>query len=196
MNTNRASVSRGRRTHLLASVPFLVLLAGSLPAQGTAGAPLAVVLQRLRGSPAEVAWAGDQVSEHRLHDAVPAVRTTLARFAGDDSPEGQYARLSLLDALLELDVRLPGEELLPHAVGCLRAPALVLAARSVEANAAYFAARMAATGAAPDLEWAVCGNLLAAQRAPGFAARCLREVGFVVEVVVTDELRPGGHLIG
>src|SRR5262249_22315039 len=66
VNTTRASALRGRGAHRPACVQVLVLLAGSLPAQGTAGAPLAVVLQRLRGSPAEVAWAGDQIGGHRL----------------------------------------------------------------------------------------------------------------------------------
>jgi hypothetical protein len=35
----------------------------------------------------------------------------------------------------------------------------------------------AALGRDTDLEWRVCGNLLAGWRAPGFAAQCLQELG-------------------
>ena len=144
------------------------------------------------GSPREVAWAGFLVQRDRVRPAIPAVRAALARLAGDQSIESEFARLQLLDALLQLDVRLPGEQLLPHAESdLLRVPALILAARSPEANAGYFMARMEALGRVTDLEWRVCGNLLAAQHDPRFVAQCVRQVEFAIVVTVSDGGRRG-----
>ena len=141
----------------------------------------------------EVAWAGHLVREGRVHAAVPAVRQALARLATDATLQSGLARLHLLDALIRLDVRLPGEELLPHAAtSMLRVPLLILAAQSPEANAAYFAARMASLDNYPDLEWRVCGNLLAAQRDPRFIARCVRQLEFAIDITVRDDKQPMG----
>jgi hypothetical protein len=141
--------------------------------------------------PREVAWAGWLVQRDRVRAAVPAVRRALARLGDRHETEGGLARLHLLDALIQLDVRLPGEELLPHAAcGMLRVPALILAARSPEVNAAYFAARMESLDKSPDLEWRVCGNLLAAQHDPRFVARCLRQLEFAIEITVRDGKKP------
>jgi hypothetical protein len=138
--------------------------------------------------PREVAWAGFFVQRDHVRAAIPAVRQALARLSPDSTMESQLARLELLDALIQLDVRLPGEELLAHAAsGMLRVPALILAARSPEANAAYFAARMQSLDENPDLEWRVCGNLLAAQRDPRFVARCLGQLAFTIEITVRNE---------
>src|SRR5436190_16528288 len=87
----------------------------------------------------EVAWAAYLVRRDRVRVAVPAVRLALARLAGCDELIEKVARLHLLDTLIQLDVRVPGEELLPHATGLLRVPALILAAKAPEANSAYFA---------------------------------------------------------
>src|SRR5689334_3695800 len=132
----------------------------------------------------EVAWAAWFVRRDQVRALVPAVRAALARLAGDDTLESQLARLQLLDALIQLEVRLPGEELLPHAFGPLCVPALLLAAKCPRQNFTYFQERMATMDRGGDLEWQVCGNLLAAQAAPGFAAACLRELLLPLRVVV------------
>jgi hypothetical protein len=147
------------------------------------------------GAPRAVAWAAFLVQRDRVRPAIPAVRAALARLADDQSIESEFARLQLLDALVQLDVRLPGEELLPHAASdLLRVPALILAARSPEANASYFAARMEALGRVTDLEWRVCGNLLAAQHDPHFVAQCVRQFQFTIYVTVRDD-GPRGTVI-
>jgi len=138
--------------------------------------------------PREVAWAGFLVQRDKVRAAIPAVRRALARLAGQDKIGPELARLQLLDALIQLDVRVPGEELLPHASGMLRVPALILAAKSPEANASYFATRMAEIKG-PDLEWRVCGNLLAAQRDPRFVAQCMRQFEFAIDITVRDGRR-------
>ena len=140
-------------------------------------------------SPRDIAWAAYLVRRAGAARTVPALRGALARLQGHDDDEGLQARLQLLDALLAADARLPGEELLPHATGMLRVPALLLAAKSPEVNSAYFQVRMAALADEPDLEWRACGNLLAAQRDPRFLADCVRHFAFVVELTVVDERR-------
>jgi hypothetical protein len=143
--------------------------------------------------PGKVAWAAYLVLRDRVRAAIPAVRQALARLSTDATIESEIARLELLDTLIQLDVRLPGEELLPHAArGMLRVPALILAAKSPEANSAYFATRMAALDKTPDLEWRVCGNLLAAQRDPRFIARCVRQLEFAIDITVRDDKQPMG----
>ena len=135
----------------------------------------------------EVAWAGWLVQRDKVRTAIPAVRRALARFAGQDKIEPELARLQLIDALIQLDVRVPGEELLPHASSSvLGVPALILAAQSPEANAAYFAARMESLDKSPNLEWRVCGNLLAAQRDPRFVAQCVRQLEFAIDITIRD----------
>jgi hypothetical protein len=141
-------------------------------------------------SPRDIAWAAFLVRRDGTAAAVPALRRALARLQGHDDEEGLLARLQLLDALLGFDVRLAGEELLPHATGALRVPTLLLAAKSPEVNSAYFQARMAARADEPDLEWRACGDLLAAQRDPRFFAECVQHFAFVVELTVVDERRP------
>jgi hypothetical protein len=137
----------------------------------------------------EIAWASYLVQRDRVRAAVPAVRRALARLAGRDEVEGVLARLHLLDTLIQLDVRVPGEEVLPHAIEGLRVPALILAAKSPQVNSRYFAARFAANAAAPDLEWQVCGNILASLREPGFTLSCLESMHFSLDIMVIDGKR-------
>jgi hypothetical protein len=139
----------------------------------------------------EVAWAGFFVQRDHVRAAIPAVHRALARLSTDYSVESQLARLELLDALIQFDVRLPGEELLPHAAyDTLRVPALILAGMSPQGNATYFEARMAALDEHPDLEWRACGDLLAAQHDPNFVARCVRQLEFVISITVVDGRDP------
>src|SRR5262245_14744949 len=136
----------------------------------------------------EIAWAGFLARRCKVRAAIPAMRQPLARLAGQNEIEPELARLQLIDALIRLDVSVPGEELLPHAgAAVLRVPLLILAAKSPEANASYFAARMAAIEW-PDLEWRVCGNLLAAQRDPRFVAQCVRQLEFAIDITIRDDV--------
>lgn len=180
------------------ALPFLLLgLVAAARAQDAAPTPPNwpphEVLRRLaEPAPRDIAWGGFLVRRERLREAVPALRRALARLQGHDDEEGQLARLQLLDALIGLDVRLPGEELLPHAIGTLRVPALVLAGKCPEANSTYFRTRLGALDGSPDLEWRVCGNLLAAQRDPRFVGDCLDRIVFTVAITLQDGNRQQG----
>jgi hypothetical protein len=141
----------------------------------------------------EVAWAAWLARRDKMRAAIPKLRGALARLASDDELEGQLARLQILDALIEFKVDMPGEELLPHAVGLLRVPTLVLAARNPRLNTDYFHARFNACFDKHDRESMACGDVLAHQVAPHFAARCLQELSFSIGLHVTDGKRGGGR---
>jgi len=165
----------------------LALLCGPVRAQDDPTRhwrPAELAIHLRAEEPTEVAWAAWRAGEDGRRDLVRPLRAALARLAGQDDCEGQLVRLYVLDAMLRLDARVPGEELLPHAVGMLRAPALLLAANTPLANTAYFRARFDDEG--QDLEWQACGNLLAAQNAPGFAAACLAHCELELSVDVRD----------
>src|SRR5262245_59435744 len=171
----------------LHAAPALALLLGLAaaqedPTQRWRPAELAVHLRA--EEPTEVAWAAWRAGEDGRRELLRPLRAVLARYAGQDDSEGQLVRLFVFDALLRLDARVPGEELLPHATGALRAPALLLAAKAPLANPAYFRARF--DQGSEDLEWQACGNLLAAQNAPGFAAACLARCELELRVDVRD----------
>jgi hypothetical protein len=68
----------------------------------------------------------------------------------------------------------------------LRVPALILAAKAPEVNSQYFTTRFAALAESPDLEWQVCGNMLASLREPKFVLSCLWTFQFSLQVEVTD----------
>lgn len=176
-----------------------LVLAAVLGAQDTAPEhwPAAAVSSHLAGhDAAEVAWAGWHLARAPQRASLPALRRALAQWRGEDSADGQLARLQLLDALYQLDARLPGEELLPHAVGLLRGPLLALAAKAPLQNTAYFQARFAAASETPDGEWWCCGTLLAAQCAPGFAAEALRRVQPLRRYTLRDSNAPTGFSCG
>jgi hypothetical protein len=138
------------------------------------------------GSPdlIEVAWAACQVQQRRVVAAVPAIRKALARLASVTSRPSRLARAQMLDALIQLRVLVPAEELLPHAIGSTRIPAWILAAQAPEANAIYFEQRFAAQQ--HDMEWLASGNLLVGFGGADFVMTCLRNVEFAIEISVHD----------
>ncbi|MCA8957732.1 MAG: hypothetical protein KDC87_16775 [Planctomycetes bacterium] len=147
-------------------------------------------------NPVAVAWASYRVRRDRVRSAIPAVRAALARLVRRTDLDGRLARLHLIDTLIQLDVRVPGEELLPHAIDDLRVPALILAAKAKEANIHYFATRFAALAKQHDLEWLVCGNLLANLRERDFAKSCLEHLVLDLRFDVVDDRAPRSRGVG
>lgn len=169
---------------VVAAIAFVgSLLAQTPPPHGAPAWSAEQALAQLAGDePASVAWAAHLLGEAKLREAIPSLRAALPRAAAMEN--GHFVRLHVLDALVQLDAELATGELLPHAVGELRVPALLLAAKDPATHRDYFAARMEALAGAEDLEWRVCGNLLAARPQPGFAAHCLRHLAFTMRVRV------------
>ena len=148
---------------------------------------LAQVCARLDGNdPAEAAWAAHVAGEKKMTGAIASLKAALPRLVSPTA-DSLRARWHVLDALLLLDAELTADELLPHATGALRVPALLLAAKRPAANRKYFEARMAALDGHEDLEWRVCGNQLAALHEPTLAKRCLQRLQFELQLTVIDE---------
>jgi hypothetical protein len=176
---------------LLVGLPLL--LATLVPAQAPppAGASTesseAVHLALADAAPDAVAWGAVRAGQAGRTDAVPALRAALRRFADAPDEPARYCRLALADALVQLGATLPLAELTRHDDDLLRPALLVLAARDLPSNLPYVEARFAATENAPDLEWRVCGNLLAAERRSAFAVRCLQGIEFHLIVRIFDD---------
>ncbi|MGE3174790.1 MAG: hypothetical protein AB7O97_19325 [Planctomycetota bacterium] len=148
--------------------------------------------------PRELAWAAWAVRERRWRELVPNVRAALQRLPPppDRAPpprgsrvldEVELAALLLLDVLVAFETAVPAEELAPHDYRSLRVPVLILAGRSPHQNQAFLRARFDAGDVSPDLDWHVCGNLLAHLAAPGFAAECLDRCELRLEFEVHDD---------
>lgn len=149
------------------------------------------VEQRLASDqPVDVAWAGYCIAERNLRAAVPAVRTALARLAADERSESTFARMLLLDALIETEATLTVPELRAQSQDSLRAPLLVLAARTPEASLLYFAERFDALAGTSTREWRVCGNMLAARAEPSFALNCVQALSYELRIVLVDSKPP------
>lgn len=183
-------------------VGFHLLLATQVPAQAPspAGVPTwssEQVLQKLAvEAPDAVAWGAVRAGQAGQQDAVPALRAALQRFADAPGEPARYCRLALADALVLLGGTLTLAELTRHDDEVLRPALLVLAARDLPSNLPYVEARFAATENSPDLEWRVCGNLLAAERRGAFALRCLQGLGYQLTLrVFDDNWRSGSYSV-
>lgn len=149
---------------------------------------LAQVCARLDGNdPVAAAWAAHVAGAAKMTGAVASLRAALPRLV-PPTADSERARWHVLDALLLLDAELTADELLPHATGSLRVPALLLAAKRPVANRKYLEARMAALDGHEDLEWRVCGNQLAALHEPTLAMRCVQRLQFELQLTVIDDL--------
>ncbi|MGE3172141.1 MAG: hypothetical protein AB7O97_05895 [Planctomycetota bacterium] len=180
--------------------PAALLLAGALapaPATGQMSgpppidAPLRAALElevrsRLRSpEPATVAWGAWIAGSFGIEAAAPRLRALLAAIDGRDL-ESRLVRLHLLDALVRLGVEVPAEEVLPHCTDQGLEPGLVLLARVAGAaeRELWELWRTHGRGRGFALAWIATGNMLAHQRAAGFAAHLWRETEFTLELRV------------
>jgi len=145
------------------------------------------VTTRLRSDlPQTVAWGGYLAQRYRLSESAPQLRKVLAKWAADATEEGEYVRLSLLDALVQLEVAVPAAEIVPHLRGLHFNAAFVLLARDPKANERalldVFRGRLA--DGHIDAPWIAAGHLLAKQKAQGLAALLLGRVHCGLRVIV------------
>ncbi len=125
--------------------------------------------------PLTVAWAAHTAAQFRLVDCVADLRQQL-RTMGRTHP---FVALALLDALIQANAEVPGEELLPFVTGVTQNSALVLALPQARRNLPVLleAYRHCGRGNYAHLR---CGQELADAKAPGFALELLREELWVV----------------
>ncbi|MEO6595567.1 MAG: hypothetical protein ABIP94_12510 [Planctomycetota bacterium] len=107
---------------------------------------------------ATVAWGAYTAAEFRLDGCIADLRKKLAALTAGDTSPLRCARTALLDALIQTNAGVPGEELAPF-LDC-GVPALVLLGRSSDANRELL--RRAFRPHAGMSTWQrACGNLLA-----------------------------------
>lgn len=153
------------------------------------------VVRRLvhEGDDRALAWGATWAREAGLTEVVPDLLAVLHREAVDADAVGYYGMLAVFDALVQLDARPNGEDLVPflgrrHGRGHdHRAPAVILAVRGGDPHAllALFDALDREDGSWEE-GWLALGNALAARKVTGFARRTLERVEVVLQVTVRD----------
>jgi hypothetical protein len=163
------------RTSLVVLCVAAVVAADTLPADH--GALLD------SNSTLDQAWGAYLAGERCDGAAIPALRRLLAARLADESRHDRVVRRTVLDALIRLEADVPWEELevLPRSHGT---EVLVLLARRPRANRAALLELF--DRPLSQRQWLAVGNLLAAQRAPGFAARLLERLETVLRITVVE----------
>ncbi|MCU0867545.1 MAG: hypothetical protein MUC36_27505 [Planctomycetes bacterium] len=120
------------------------------------------------------------------------VAAALRRCATDRPEARRFAFVALLDALVQTDAKVPFEEIAPAISELTLHPALLLAARDPSGAEPFLLERFRADEEkAPLARWMLCGNLLATQRTPGFAAHLIGGLRYQVDVLVVDAATTG-----
>jgi hypothetical protein len=138
----------------------------------------------------ERAWGAYLAGQHGLKDQAPLLVELLAdpSIAGGGWEEG-IVRQAALDSLIRLDAETDADKLLPL-YQTSPDEVIILLARSPQKNQAallpLFVEEM------PTARWLAVGNLLAETRAPGFAARLLKDLKINANVAVFDSDGPHG----
>lgn len=140
------------------------------------------------------AWAAHLIGEYGLKEFAPALIELLNPNQPDPEWETALAHRAVLDSLIRLGISVPYDSLMPLYE---RFPheTLIILARSPSEN------RKALLSIAeqPRLEvcWVAACNLLAENRAPGFASFLLKSLKIKIEIAVSDEGTRGyGYGIG
>ena len=188
-----------RRT-TVATLAIAIALAAAPAQEAAPPRPDATTLRRQLASAdaSEVAWAAHHARELGNKQFQKAVRTAFATWRSAQTEHAPRARLHLLDAMIALDVRLPGSELLPLIDDDeLGTAAFVLLVREPKVNEADLLTLFRRDWpeldrdfrAQRDRRTLALGNLLAEQGTPGFAA-CLVQG---LQVPLTTSVRSPQH---
>jgi hypothetical protein len=164
------------------------LLAGIAPAQWIPFDLMArSVAERLQSTRATtVAWAAHTAACLGLPGHTRPLLASLQAWKDRPGAEADIVRLHLLDALVQLDAKVPDTLLLPHVRDITEVPAFILLAREPQQNERDLLALFSAppVHADHDMIWMAAGDLLCAQKAPGFAAALLQQSEFTLMVDV------------
>jgi hypothetical protein len=173
----------------------LALAAAPSAAQDSRASLADTVLKLESREPARIAWGAWQAKEARERRAIPYLAPALARLAPcEDREARRFAALGVLGALLALEAPASVAELEPFLDDPeTRIPALALLARARAPDLAFFR-ELLVQRKNDGHERHLAGNVLAAAKAPGFAAQALAGVDFTLEVAVTDTGNPTGRI--
>lgn len=156
-----------------------------LPAQAGSVAEIAALLAA--ESPQQVAHGAAVAARRGDREVLSALRVGLDKWTRSTAAEAIYVRHYLLDALIRLEVVLPGEVIAPHLEGRLETLALILMARAPEANGSLLFALLQKHWQNGDANLRLAaGNLLAATQYRGFAAWLMPRLPLRLLVTVRD----------
>ncbi|MBK8097438.1 MAG: hypothetical protein IPK26_10040 [Planctomycetes bacterium] len=143
-----------------------------------------------------VAWAAHDARECGDKSTIPALRQALRRWESNENQNATQVRPFVLDALIELDARVPAEELTSQIDDerCGNA-ALILLLRESRVNERQllelFAGRTWHDGFLlrqdPEIRTLAIGAVLCQQRAPGFSALLWSRLDHRLHVTVPDD---------
>lgn len=134
--------------------------------------------------PRDQAWAAHLIGNYGLEEEDAVLLDLLSPGSGRHDGEWGWVDMAVLDSLIQLGRSPPAEFLLPLYT---RFPdqVVILLARRPEENREVFHGLL--DEPARDTRWLALNNLLAETKAPGLAARLLRELEVQASVTVSDE---------
>jgi hypothetical protein len=184
---------------LTAWIALLLLSSAAFGGEEPPSGDVAAVLARLRSDDAgEVAWGAYVAGRDDMKEAVPLLLDVLRPRPERSGKPWPLVHRSALDALIRLEARVPPGLLEPHLHGRSRLLAFLLAAREPRENGALLLSIFDRdVGKRPQfgITALAAGNLLCANRTPGFAARLMSGIRVSLELTVHDG-RPSEDLIG
>jgi len=148
----------------------------------------------------KVAWAAHHLARGPERSHVPELVRTLRSWRNRNDIGADFARLHVLDALVQLNARVAAADLTPFLDGITDVAAFALLAREPRANEPellkLFASELPDGLHAKDLKWWATGDMLCQQRATGFAAVLINEMEFELVLDVYLPSDPSGARCG
>ena len=167
-------------------------LAAAQPALETPPRPtLESVQTRLRSdTPSELGWGAFLAAQFQYKDAVPLIVERLHSLPRLDGSQRHYLVATMLDALIQLDARIPAETILPFYSDWTIHALVLLGSASQDRDAALLSVLRGASGEG----WAAAANLLLQTKPDGFAKALLTDLRLAVSATVSDSgtLSSGG----
>jgi hypothetical protein len=175
---------------LLAGILLLTCAAARTDGQSlqAVGADKIAIGRLLQSNDAkDVAWGAFTASQHHVMSAVPLLTAALGRELGALADARRAAELAILDALVQLDARVPVDAL---RLSLTRSPipTLILLDKAIGNRDALLLERFSATSG---FEWQGIANLLFNGKPPGFAFQLLEGLRLGLTFYVTDDPNSG-----
>jgi hypothetical protein len=151
-------------------------------------------VDRLLQSPdaKDVAWGAFTAGQYQVRSALPLLTAALGRDLGGDPNTSRAAELAILDALVQLEARLPVEAIGPS-LARWPIPTLILLNSALGDREALLLEHFSRTGG---FEWRAVANLLLKTKPAGFAFRLLDGLRLNLAIHVTDDPNVLGGGVG
>jgi hypothetical protein len=179
---------------------FLLLVAGVAAQDKPIPKPAELAADLSSDTALTVAWAASHAASSPAKELIAPLRKALHAWRDQEGDEAEVTRLHLLDALLQSGAKVPASELLQMLDGERAGTvAFVMLLRDPKLNERELLDLFRASPPINDhellsdaaLRTMALGNILAAQKAPGFAAFVWRHLDLDLHVTVND----GGNLM-